>query len=258
VNLGICTHPDNAAIVAEAGADYIEPGCAATLRPDVDDADWSAQHAQLQALPLPIGAFNVFLTEGKLVGPDADPKRLQRYTLRAAQRAATLGVTRIVVGSGGARRIPDGYAQARVDGDWERFLSGCAQAGEQTGVVFCIEPLNRIETNFINSVSEGAVWVRRMAHAHVQLLADSYHMDVEDEPLRAITDAAGLLMHAHTADSSRVPPGQGVYDHVALFQALHAAGYDQRLSIECNWRDLAAEVGPAVAALRRAATMVVG
>ena len=44
------------------------------------------------------------------------------------------------------------------------------------GIVVCVEPLNRAESNFINTLQEGAEIVRRVNHPHIRLLADLYHM----------------------------------------------------------------------------------
>ncbi|MEI6431128.1 MAG: sugar phosphate isomerase/epimerase, partial [bacterium] len=67
-----------------------------------------------------------------------------------------------------------------------------------------------------------------------------------------IYDVADVLAHTHTADTGRGAPGTGVYDHAALFKTLHDARFDARISIECNWKDLPSEVGPALAKLREA------
>ena len=45
-------------------------------------------------------------------------------------------------------------------------------------------------------------------------------------------------------------PGRYGEDFRPFFAALHQAGYDRRISIECNWQNLAAEVSPAIETLK--------
>ena len=250
MRLGVCAPIEKAAVLARAGADYIELACAAMLIPDADDADWEPLRLQIAASPLPAEVFNVLITSGKIVGPEADAGRLHRYVDTAARRAALCGAEYIVLGSGGARRVDPGVDEDAAMLQFKQFLGSCEEAGTRHGVTYVIEPLNRAETNFVNSVASGAELVRAVNTPHIKLLADSYHMDEEDEPNEVLVRTNGLIKHAHTADTRRVPPGQGHFDHTAFMRTLRIAGYRGRLSIECRWGDFDAEVGPALAHLR--------
>ena len=220
------------------------------LAPDSDDATWAPLQARIKAMPLPVEAFNIFLAKGKLVGPEVDAARLQRYTQRAAQRAATVGAQIIVLGSGRARNIPDGVMPHQAMAQFKRFLEYCHDAGTRHGVTFCIEPLNHAESNFINSLNTGAELVRTAASPQVALLADTYHMEQEREDLREIHAHAAIIKHVHTADIGRVAPGESFYDHASLFRTLHDAAYTGRVSIECHWGDFDAEAARAIRHLR--------
>jgi sugar phosphate isomerase/epimerase len=252
MELGVCAPIDHATTVLAAGADYIELNCATSLMPDDDDAAWQPMSERLRSLPLPVRAFNVFMARGKIIGPEADLERLQRYADRAAQRCAAVGGAVIVLGSGRARNAPDGMAAVTAISQFKRFLEYCAQAGRRHGIVFVVEPLNRTESNLINTLASGAELVSATRSSHVRLLADSYHMEQENETVGEITRHGALIKHVHTADTARVRPGRGAYDHVALARVLRSAGYTGRLSIESMWDDFEEEVGPAIAHLRRA------
>jgi sugar phosphate isomerase/epimerase len=119
--------------------------------------------------------------------------------------------------------------------------------------VFVVEPLNRAETNIINSVDEGAEIVRAVAHPNVRLLADTFHMAREGEGPDAIRRAGDLLAHVHCAEKAeRRPLGLGVgEDHRPYFKALKDIGYAGRVSIEAGWKDFPAELPAAVAELRK-------
>jgi sugar phosphate isomerase/epimerase len=254
MRFGVCAGSDRAAAIATAGYDYIELGAGGELVPDQDEAAWREKRRILDSLPLPCETFNLFVRGFKVTGPEADPVVQERYVHTALARAAQVGGKFIVFGSGGARRVPDNYSREQAEAEILRFLGFCADAYEKTGVVVVVEPLNHKECNIINSVSEGADYVRRIHRPGVRNLADSYHMEGDNEPLDAIIKDADVLAHAHTADTGRVAPGQGGYDHVALFRAFRAAGYDARLSLECKWNDFDAEIGPALAHLKQAYT----
>jgi sugar phosphate isomerase/epimerase len=252
MRFGVCAGVNKASQIAEAGYDYIELSVAGDLVPDENEAAWAEKRRVIEAMPLPPEAFNSFVRTGKIVGPDADPARLERYAHTALARAAQVGGKVIVFGSGGARQVPEGYDRNLAEEEIVRFLHYCADASEKTGVVVVIEPLNAGECNIINSVAEGAHYVRRVNRSGARNLADTYHMEKDGEPLEAIVTDGDVLAHAHTADTDRFAPGTGNYDHAAMFRAFKTAGYDARLSIECSWKDFGAELGPALAHLKRA------
>ncbi|HVK02421.1 MAG TPA: sugar phosphate isomerase/epimerase family protein [Armatimonadaceae bacterium] len=252
MKFGVCAGIDQAALLADAGYDYIELSVAGDLVPEADEATWAEKRAAIEAMPLPVEAFNSFVRTGKITGPEADFERLKRYADTAVERAAQVGGKIIVFGSGGARNVPAGFPREQAAEQIVSFLDLCADACDRHGVVVVVEPLNSDESNIINSVAEGAEYVERVARAGIRNLADTYHMEYDGEPLLAITEFAEVLAHVHTADTGRFAPGTGTYDHIALFRELRAARYDDRLSIECSFRDFAAEIGPALAHLKRA------
>jgi sugar phosphate isomerase/epimerase len=253
VRFGVCAGIEAARPLAEAGYDYIELSVAGDLIPDEDTSDWAEKRRAIEAMPLQPEAFNSFVRTGKIVGPEADPDRLRRYVQTALERAAQVGGAILVFGSGGARQVPDGFPRAEAQRQIRDFLGWCADASDRTGVVVVIEPLQRGETNILHRVREGAALAREIGRPGVRNLADTFHMEMEDEPLSAIVESADVLAHAHTADTGRFAPGTGSYDHVALFRALRVAGYDARLSIECDWQEQFRErIGPALRHLQAA------
>jgi sugar phosphate isomerase/epimerase len=245
---------DKASLLSAAGYDYIELSVAGDLIPEESESVWAEKRRQIDALPLPVEAFNSFVRTGKIVGPEADFARLERYVFTALSRAAQVGAKIIVFGSGGARQIPEGVSKETAEAQLLKFLALCADASEKTNVTVVIEPLCKAECNHINLVSEGARLARIINRVGVQNLADTFHMEADGEPLSAILDSADCLAHVHTADTDRRAPATGSYDHAALFRALKSANYDQRVSIECSFTDFAAEIGPALAHLKSKAS----
>jgi sugar phosphate isomerase/epimerase len=253
MRFGVCAGVAHAPLLSQCGYDFIELSASADLQPESDEASWAVKRREIETMPLPAEAFNSFVRIGKIVGPDVDSDRLRKYVFAALARAAQVGGSVIVFGSGGARNIPEGWTLEQAHRQLAEFLNFCGDACERSGVKVVIEPLCRAECNIINLVSEGAALAREIGRPGVMNLADTYHMEAEGEALKAMVDSADVLAHVHTADSGRLWPGSGSYDHAALFAALKQANYDKRISIECAWQDEIDEhAASALAHLKRA------
>jgi sugar phosphate isomerase/epimerase len=105
------------------------------------------------------------------------------------------------------------------------------------GVKVLLEPLNRYETNVINTLVEGMALCGKLGLKGLALMADLYHMNIEeDDPNRALEESAPLLAHIHVCDSNRHEPGAGHIDFAAVAKALRGIGYDGYLALECRLR----------------------
>lgn len=237
MRFGVCAAQNTAATIADAGYDYIELSVAGDLNPYLSDHDWLEIAHGISRMPLCAEAFNSFVRSARIVGPDVDFTQLTHYVSVAAARASSVGGSIIVFGSGGARQIPEGYNAELAATQLQDFLNLCGDEGAKHEVTIVIEPLCSRECNSINLVSQGAELARKTGKLYLMALADTYHMEAENEPIGAITAAADVLCHVHTADTDRYAPGTGIYDHVAMFRALRSAQYDSRLSVECSWQD---------------------
>ncbi len=253
MRFGCCTPMENAPLIAQAGYDFIELTVVQHLQPETSDEEWAPTRSTLEAMPLPPAAFNVMLPRDlKVVGPDVDPDRVQRYLHTAFQRAALLGGEVIVFGSGGSRNVPDGFPQARAWDQLIQFIRWAGDAAQAVGMQVAIEPLNRGECNIINSVAEALDLAQASGHPAVRVLADLYHIVVENEPMSHIATVGDMLAHVHVADTGRRYPGSGSYPYPEFLSTLKAIDYDQRISVECRWEDLASESRMALQFLREA------
>ncbi len=253
MRFGVCAGIEQAEAIAEAGYDYIELPAASSLIPDEDDSLWAEKRRLIEQMPLRPETFNLFLRGVHVTGPEVDGAQNRSYVAACLSRAAQIGGQVVVFGSSGARNIPEGFPREVAERQMLEFLSICADEAERCGVTVAMEPLCRKESNFINLVTEGAELARRVHRPGVRNLADTYHMEMEGEPFEAIIETANVLAHVHTADSLRRAPGTGSVDYVGLFRALRKAGYDRRLSIECDWTgQFASLVGPALDVLKTA------
>lgn len=95
------------------------------------------------------------------------------------------------------------------------------------------EPINRYETNLINTLGEGVQLLTGIAARNVKLLADLFHMNLEEVNLaEAIRSAGPHIGHVHFADSNRSAAGKGHTDFAAIVAALRETGYEGYLSAE--------------------------
>ncbi|HEV3440214.1 MAG TPA: sugar phosphate isomerase/epimerase family protein [Gemmata sp.] len=101
------------------------------------------------------------------------------------------------------------------------------------GVTVLYEPLNRYETNLINTLAEGVQFLKGLCTQNVKLLADLYHMNIEETNLADALRAAGPHVgHIHFADSNRKAAGLGHTDFAPIVGALREIGYQGYLSAE--------------------------
>ena len=95
------------------------------------------------------------------------------------------------------------------------------------------EPLNRYETNLFNTLAEGCTVLSDLKTDNVKLLADLFHMNIEEADLpQAIRDAGKHVGHVHFVDSNRRAAGLGHMDHAPIVAALKDIGYEGYLCAE--------------------------
>lgn len=101
------------------------------------------------------------------------------------------------------------------------------------GVTIMIEPVNRYEINFINSVAEGASLLERVERHNLGLMPDTFHMNIEDAHIGdALAEHAAYVKYVHLADSNRLAPGQGHLDFDDVMAGLKRGEFDGWVSIE--------------------------
>lgn len=257
---GLCGSIDQASQAREAGFDFLEVGVQAVLRGLETDEAWARTAPDVAKLPLPIEAANMLVPAAMpIVGPARDLPALGTYMRRVAARARKVGISRLVFGSGGARRSPEGVAPDVTRQHLEEFACLAGDACAAHDVVLVIEHLQRGETNTLNALGDCLALCRRVSRPSVQMLVDSYHYAIENEVDQALLDLKGTLAHAHVAEpSGRLQPGAAPndpavrpYDFVSFFRLLRRVGYNQRISVESAWTAPVPEAGPACVRLLR-------
>jgi D-psicose/D-tagatose/L-ribulose 3-epimerase len=109
----------------------------------------------------------------------------------------------------------------------------CADYAKPNGIKLAVEPLNRFETDLINTVDQGLVLVDEVGMDNVGLLLDTFHMNIEEKSItEAIRSAKGKILAFHSCANDRGTPGRDNLDWQAIKAALQDAGYNGSLIIE--------------------------
>lgn len=124
--------------------------------------------------------------------------------------------------------------------DWLRqALTTLGEHARQYGIPLIYEPLNRYETNLITTEAAGVELLESLASDNVRLLADLFHMNIEEVDIAAgLKDGGRWIGHVHFVDSNRRPAGNGHMTYGPIVAALQAIGYQGYLSAEAlPWPD---------------------
>lgn len=104
---------------------------------------------------------------------------------------------------------------------------------QEASVTLLLEPINRYETNFINTLAQAQSFVASIGCENFGLLLDTFHMNIEEVSLTdALISAASNLRYVHTADSNRQAPGLGHVDFRSLVKVLSQIHYEGYLCAE--------------------------
>lgn len=226
--------------------------------------EWSdAVHRELVALQERTGVRPVefVLTSevyGHAMSPDDGLRRACRDMYRqAADVCGELGlVTEIEYEYRSQDPMPlfDPYQQLSPQEE-ERFLAFYLELlgrveGTSAGVL--LEPLNRYESRYLNSVDDNLRLVERVAHPNAGLLPDTFHMSIEESSIPdALRRAGGQVKHVHLGENNRLLPGHGSLDWPAIFDALREIGFEGSVNLECSTTGDPAQTLPAAAARLR-------
>lgn len=168
-----------------------------------------------------------------LASSDPDVRRRTMLRLQAHARLAERVGSGVTVGL--IRGMLGGDA-AEQEAGRQRILEGMrefATFAAQLGVRVYLEPLNRYECNNVASLPEGLQLIHEIGVDNVYLLADTFHMNIEDVDMAAnLRAAGGRLGYVHLADSNRQAPGSGHTDFAPILAALRDIGYSGYLSAE--------------------------
>lgn len=219
----------NIANIAKLGYDGVE---LAVRDPRLLDVDTLEAALIENALPVPaIGTGQAYGEEGlSLTSWDEEIRagaieRLKYHAGLAVQLNAVV-IIGLVRGKSEEGRSSEHNLDRLIES-----LRECAAV--DPAVRFVIEPINRYETDLVNTVASGMELVNRLSLENVGLLLDTFHMNIEEPDILASIRLAGeRCFHFHVADSNRWYPGAGHIDFRVILEVLNQIGYSGFVSAE--------------------------
>jgi sugar phosphate isomerase/epimerase len=178
---------------------------------------------------------------GCLLDSDPEQRELAISGIRSLLKvgAAIGAVGLIMVPIFGAPRISD-LSPYKSTAELEtellvELLKDLGGYAEEVGNIVLLEPLNRYETHFIKTLNNGVEICKRVGSPNVAIMADFFHMSLEERNIPESIEAAGeYIRHVHLADSTRELPGYGHTDFADGFAALRRIGYRDYMALECR------------------------
>jgi sugar phosphate isomerase/epimerase len=168
-----------------------------------------------------------------LTHPDpALREKARAYVRGMIDFAAELGAP-VIVGSMQGR-WGDGVTKDQALAHLAEAMTVLGEHAANRGQKLIYEPLNRYETNLINTIGDGVAFLKTLPTANVKLLADLFHMNIEEADIAAaIRAGAGHIGHFHLADSNRRPAGLGHTDFAPIVAAVRDIGFTGYFGAEC-------------------------
>jgi len=194
-----------------------------------------------------IGAFD----------PDLREDAIAQLTSQLSVMAEIGGVGVMTPGSYGmfSRRLPPFEPPRSPAEDHDILIDALGRLGdhaEREGVELFLEPLNRYEDYLVNTLAGAASLLDEVASPAVKIVADTYHMNIEEaDPAGALLAVAPHIGHLQASDSNRLEPGAGHVDGALFGATVKAIGYERSIAIESRLSGEAAQVLPTVPPLLR-------
>ncbi|HVV99066.1 MAG TPA: sugar phosphate isomerase/epimerase family protein [Planctomycetaceae bacterium] len=223
--------PDGCCKAAELGFEAVE-----VFPPAPDAVDSTALRNLLDQHGLKLAAVGTgagwVIRRLTLTHPDpAERRKAQDFVRSIIDLAGSFQASAIIGSMQG--RWGDGVDRLTALGWLAESLQLLGDHARQYGVPLIYEPLNRYETNLINTVADGVDLLHSLSSPNVVLLADLFHMNIEETNIAdALRTGGRHIGHVHFVDSNRRPAGCGHLDLAAVGRALKDIGYNRYASAE--------------------------
>lgn len=182
-------------------------------------------------------------------GPDRDlrgspeaQKNSIDYVKKAIDIAGVLGAHSFIGPVYSAVGRVGGAEPAEYKRQWAlvvKNLKVLAKYAEKRGKQICLEPLNRFETDFINTADQVLKLIQDVGSPALKVHLDTFHMNIEEKcQATAIRKVGKLLGHVHACGSDRGTPGNDHIDWEPIAKALKAVKYSGDVVIESFTRDV--------------------
>jgi sugar phosphate isomerase/epimerase len=168
----------------------------------------------------------------QLALPDATARQRAQDFIRSIIDLGAQFNAPAIIGSMQGRH-GDGVDAATAQAWLIEGLNHLGAHSKSVGQTLIYEPLNRYETNQVNSVESGLRLLERLSVDNVTLLCDLFHMNIEEVDIAAALRQAGRHVgHVHFVDTNRRAAGFGHMNYEPIAAALKAINYTGYASAE--------------------------
>src|SRR5688572_4882376 len=232
--LGIVAPIEQDSLIYAAGFRMLGESVGKMLSPSLTEEQFQQNLTRIKMARCKVFLCNIFFSGSiKIAGPVVDENRVLGYADTVFSRAKKAGIPFIILGSGGARRIPEGYDVEKAKADFAILCRKLAKLASKYGIMIALESLQAAETNFLVSLRSAAEVVRAVDHPNFKLNADIFHMMRQEESPQSIIDAADILIYCEIAEKQkRSLPGIQGDDFKPWLRALRKAKYKGAIFIE--------------------------
>jgi len=175
-------------------------------------------------------------------GTPAEQKTAMEYCKTLLDQMVTLDCPSLIGPVYSVVGKADAVEPAQQKKEWAlvvKNLKELARYAEKRGRQICVEPLNRFETDFLNTCDQGLKLIRDVGSKALRLHLDTFHMNIEEkDQAAAIRKAGRLLAHFHACGSDRGTPGNDHIDWKPIASALKSVGYQGDVVIESFTTDV--------------------
>ncbi|MGK7876503.1 MAG: sugar phosphate isomerase/epimerase family protein [Xenococcaceae cyanobacterium] len=113
------------------------------------------------------------------------------------------------------------------------ILARLASKAKEMGITLGLEPVNRYESNLINTAAQALEMIERTGSDNIVVHLDSFHMNIEESSLSgAIEHCGSKLGYFHIGESHRGYLGSGNIDFQCIFSSLRENNYTGTITFE--------------------------
>jgi D-psicose/D-tagatose/L-ribulose 3-epimerase len=210
---------------------------------DPSHIDPAVLKAAAEKAGIAIGSLCACMGPGRdFRGTKEEQKTATDYVKTLIDQAAAMGCPRIIGPIYSVVGKADAVEESEQKKEFDlvvKNLKPLAKYAEKKGIQLCIEPLNRFETDFLNTCDKGLKLIKAVGSKAVTLHLDTFHMNIEEKNQGdAIRKAGKKLGHFHACGSDRGTPGGDHIDWKSIVKALNDIGYEGDIVIESFTTDV--------------------
>jgi sugar phosphate isomerase/epimerase len=193
--------------------------------------------------PLPVASMSLGFS-GSLLSPHESVRKrcrdsfMELFDISAELGAGCVNAPPVLIQDNPGRITEAGAYRSVTEAQDALLVEQLPALGDEAqkrGLLFLLEPVNRYESEYLNTVPHAAKLCETLNHDNIGITCDFFHMQIEELSIpQSISMAGKWIKHVHVAENTRVEPGPGSLDFTPGFQALKEIEYSGFIELECR------------------------